>query len=103
MSMTDTQVQSITVLGPNLSAKMQAKGGFHFHAAGCADIKRNYSQRDVSYTAEYASVQEIMEDFWSDFVGDPYGELGYVSTWDEYLSDSFVAPCVKLPREKVAA
>lgn len=32
----------IVVIGPNL--RDQSKGSFHVHAAGCADIKRNYRQ-----------------------------------------------------------
>lgn len=92
--------QSLTVLGPNLTSKMQAKGQFHVHAAGCGDIKRNYRAGDVVLAAEFQSVQDVVEEMFGDFIGDPYGELGYSPTWQEYLSsETYIAPCVTVPVE----
>lgn len=95
----------VTILGPNLSSKMQAKGQFHAHATGCGDIKRNYRDGDDAFIQEFESVQDIVECLFSDFIGDPYGELGYSPRWEDYMNNGemFVAPCVKIPMSKLVS
>jgi hypothetical protein len=93
----------VIILGPNLSNKMQKKGAFHAHATGCGDIKRNYTAHDDLLMQEFESVQDIVEYIFSDFIGDPYGELGYSPQWEDYMSNGemYVAPCVKIPMSKL--
>jgi hypothetical protein len=78
----------VTVIGPNL--RNQSKGLFHVHAEGCADIAKRYSAAELSESdsAEYATLQELVEDMYDGQLQDDPS-----ATWQEYAPDFHVLPC----------
>ena len=95
--------QSVTVLGPNLSAAGQALGSMHVHATGCADIKRtarkyrydNVRPDRYGWEIDVNSVEDIVEAVY------PAGDFEYTGPSDEYYdtyrNDIHVFPCVTVP------
>ena len=86
----------VTVVGPNLPRKDQAKGAFHVHRAGCKDLDR-YSVGGDTYadSIEVDSQRAVAEFIY------PVDEFEYWDTDpDSYIDDLWVAPCVvrELPR-----
>ena len=84
----------LTILGPNL--RDQSKGSFHVHAAGCADLGRHRGEE--SYTAEFDSIDEVVDLFYEDIMAEELENHGEVNrSW--YDNDFHVLPCVKFPKE----
>jgi hypothetical protein len=86
----NTMAQTVTVLGGNLSNKMDNKGMTHIHAAGCGDIGRNYTKKDVIGTFEIESIEAYIKAEWYDFLDEG-------CSVDEILADFYIAPCVEVP------
>ena len=82
-----------------------AKGEFHVHAAGCADLKRRpYTGRSAEvYHESHASVREVIDSFYGPAAGSFYEEAGYDNAdeaWPNYVSEFWFAPCcADLPNE----
>lgn len=91
----------VTICGPNLPRRLTDRhGDSHAHAAGCADL-RQYPDDDRSgngvkgWTIEVSSVRDIIEAVWGDIMGD----YSPPAPWTEYEHETWIAPCVQLPRE----
>jgi hypothetical protein len=85
--------QHLEVVGP-----LSRGDSFHVHDASCADLRQSKyngyrDQRGQRWTGDYASEQKVIEDIYSDFIGDDG------TTWADYASDVRIFPCVHLPRE----
>lgn len=90
--------QRVIIYGPNLPGPTET---FHVHAEGCADTKRGIYRGirvggdQGGWSIEAASVQEVVEEVYADIM-DENGD-----TWEDYLSEFKVFPCVTLPTETV--
>lgn len=79
----------LTIAGPNL----QSGSTFHVHKAGCSDLKRRVVYRGAQVdTAEYASVQEVVEDIYADMMAENDPDSEY-ATWQGYVSEFDFFPC----------
>ena len=79
----------ITLIGPNGIALM------HAHATSCRDIGQPRYRSCEKEVLECASVQEVVEDWFSDFLG----EAGRAETWEDFLGEIKFFPCCSgLPR-----
>ena len=77
----------LTVIGPNLSSGST----FHVHKAGCGDIKRKATYRKADkWTADFASLQEICEDVYTDIMNENEGSL---AEWTAYTGEFDIFPC----------
>lgn len=82
----------LTIAGPNLTTG----SAFHVHKAGCRDLKsraKGYGPTTDVDTGEYASLQEIVEEIYSDHMaenepGSPY------AVWTGYTGEFDIYPCV---------
>jgi hypothetical protein len=86
---------NVTVIGPNGINDAT----FHVHATGCADIgKAKYRFcDDRDWTIDVSSVQELIEDLFSDFIGtgETQHDDGTLTTWEDYANEARIFPCVK--------
>lgn len=85
----------VTVLGPNGINDAT----FHVHRARCQDIKKpkyQWARADGVWHVDVESKQELMETLFGDFIGT--GETqradGSLTTWEDYLGESKIYPCV---------
>jgi len=90
---TTLEVQRVTIVGPNLPGSLQAKGTFHVHAEGCADLNRG-AIRDFALEGETIEARSMVEV--SDYIYDP-DEFGCEP--GENVDDFHFAPCVRIPFE----
>lgn len=82
----------VSVHGPNLPRPLSDKGTFHVHRAGCADTRKGvYLRSEPPWTAEVDSVQQVVEDIYSDIIDESGG------SWEDYAHDVVVYPCLSLP------
>ena len=96
-----TVATRVTVFGPNLSGAAQRKGTFHVHASDCADCKlygpgKRYRGDDNGFVVLATSVHDIVADVY------PPEQFDYSGpddeSYEQYVSDFFVAPCVTFPK-----
>lgn len=86
----------VNILGPNL---MDPDGfTFHVHAADCADITRNrlyrgLSRHELQWVTEVESTQDLIEQVYSDQM-DENEEGSFYATWQAYVGEFHVFPCV---------
>jgi len=87
-----TKSQKVTIVGPNL--RDQSKGGFHVHAAGCADLK-HYGRNgkfggevDEYSTIDATSKKECVEFVYADHIDEG---MSYESGRD----DLYFMPCCR--------
>lgn len=93
-------------VGPNLPSPLCDLGTIHFHAEGCAHLKRGDLGRvhrmechvtgaqPEELAVEYATIKEAVLDMYppDNFLYDPDTD-----EYDAYRNDLYFAPCVKLP------
>jgi hypothetical protein len=92
--------QNVTIVGPNLPGSLQRLGGFHVHAAGCADLKRGAIRpyvADYGWTIEADSLEAIAAEVYADQIAEHEGDGTQYETAAGYLDDFHFAPCVTLP------
>ena len=88
--------KKVVVIGPNLPAALAARGSFHVHVAGCADIQKTYRRyadpADLKATINIESAYDVMVYVYppSDFGYDPEDREDNA----QYLNDIYIAPCV---------
>lgn len=91
--------QRVHILGPNLPD--QSSGGFHVHRYGCVAVPHSYPPRvhglyrDQSWSFDATSRRAIVEEIYSDVMGDSDPP----APWTDYAADVHIFPCVNLPVE----
>lgn len=84
---------TVTVAGPNLNDPKQS-GRMHVHASGCADLKRRRVYRGIEepWTIEVSGIKDLVESIYGDQI-----EENPTYTWEDYLTEIDVFPCVTFP------
>lgn len=100
--------QRVTIIGPNLSGKGQAKGQYHVHAEGCADITRDlkgygYVDAEPHWSIEAETLEDVVIEVYSDIIAENEGDEHGRDEVDAYFGEFHFAPCVTLKNREEAS
>jgi hypothetical protein len=77
----------------SIAITQQLMEGHHVHAAGCADLSRSKYRGVEVHVYDVASEQELIEEFFSDFLNGPGWDEEYV--WTDFIGELHILPCAK--------